>query len=288
MTIKYFRTTIYLVCIVFLAAGCLPRSTESNSLQIAEPVPTLHLIFMEDQSQEEISVISRVEPATFTREPQERQATATEEITPTISPTVLPTATPTFAPTSTPTLENLPTVVVYDETLNENWSLVASSGIEFVLQKRGISQSGTYSMAITPLQDYGTLAFTVRFASKEVYLREQTLGVRFWLYTGEAVVETDDLSVSVVGSNEVPYWKWNDQSVTNIYEPLFSETRLYDLDFNQAIPPDTWVQVEVWLDELEFDPVYQYVTGIFIKTGEDFRNTIYIDQVELVQTPGSP
>ena len=55
--------------------------------------------------------------------------------------------------------------------------------------------------------------------------------------------------------------------------------------FNDAIPPDTWVQVEVWLDELLFDPEYKYVTGIYIKNGEDFRDTIWIDQVELVTTP---
>ena len=138
---------------------------------------------------------------------------------------------------------------------------------------------------MTPTRDYGNLAFTVKFGTKETYLREKTLGVRFWLYSGDATIGTQDLAVSVVGSNKYPYWVWNDSSVTNDNDPVFSETRLQYLGFNDAIPPDTWVQVEVWLDELLFDPEYKYVTGIYIKNGEDFRDTIWIDQVELVTTP---
>jgi hypothetical protein len=197
-----------------------------------------------------------------------------------------PDETPTPSPTATP--EILPTVLIYDDNLNNNWYLSTSQGIKYYLQNKTIAHNGSYAMALTPTRDYGNLVFTVKANSKDVYLREQTLGIRFWLYTGEATVGTDDLIVSVIGSNKYPYWRWNDTSVTNENDPTFPETRLYYLDFNDAIPPQTWVQVEVWLDKLVDEPEYTYVTGIVIKNGVDFRDTIYIDQVELVKTPGSP
>jgi hypothetical protein len=91
----------------------------------------------------------------------------------------------------------------------------------------------------------------------------------------------------VLGSNSYTYWLANDTSVptdttVTVEAPLFSETRLYDLHINRAIPPGTWVQVVVWLDDLIYDPEYTYVTGMYIKNNKGFLNTFYIDQVNLL------
>lgn len=51
------------------------------------------------------------------------------------------------------------------------------------------------------------------------------------------------------------------------------------------IPADTWVNVVVWLNKLEFDPPYQYVTGFYLKSDVDFRSTYYLDQVALIMAP---
>jgi hypothetical protein len=71
--------------------------------------------------------------------------------------------------------------------------------------------------------------------------------------------------VTVLGSNSYTYWVEDDISVKSIYEPVFSETRLYYLGVNRTIPPNTWVKVELWLDERIYDPDYRYVTGFYIK-----------------------
>ncbi len=273
-----------------LTFGCLPGRADNNTPPIKEPTPTLHPFFVEGQLSSNITTLRVVQPAP-TFEPLPTEA-AIESITPTPdvdeqSAVATPSPTVTVTPAATATPEILPTVTIYDETLNKNWSISTSSGVNYVLQKRTATHNGTYAIAMTPTRDYGNLAFTVKFGSSEVYLRDETVGVRFWLYSGDATIGLQDLAVSVVGSNENPYWKWNDSSVTNVHEPVFSETRLQYLGFNNAIPPKTWVQVEVILDNLQFDPTYKYVTGIYILNGEDFRDTIYIDQLELVKTPGS-
>ena len=41
----------------------------------------------------------------------------------------------------------------------------------------------------------------------------------------------------------------------------------------------------LWLDELEFEPDYEYVTGFYIKNNEGFLGTFYIDQVSLLVLP---
>jgi hypothetical protein len=41
----------------------------------------------------------------------------------------------------------------------------------------------------------------------------------------------------------------------------------------------------VWLDDLEFDPPYRYVTGFYLKNDIGFRNTYYVDQVALLLAP---
>jgi hypothetical protein len=281
---------IFALVLLFLAAGCSPGNTESGATRIIEPTPTLHPFFTEGLNASKVNTKNIVELIPTASLPPPTESKPAEEAmvseTPVPSSTATPRATATPSATSTPVI--LPTITIYDDTLNGNWSLVASSGVRYAIQNKTAAHNGKYAIAVTPTRDFGKLAFTVKFGSDEIYLRDETLGVKFWLYSGEATVGPGDLAVSVIGSNEIPYWKWNDTSVTNDHEPIFSETRLYDLEFNDAIPPKTWVQVEVWLDELQFDPIYKYVTGINILNGEGFRDTIYIDQVELVKTPGSP
>jgi hypothetical protein len=311
-----------MILLVFLA-GCMSVRARSADMATPLPTPTLNAVFVPAQPEStadpltlttstkvdlfasadtslssptaDTSVIAIGVDQTATLDstpsaPAGGDATVpaqSDQATPTPSDPLTPMPDDTATPVATPTPAILPTVTIYDETLNGNWSLVTSSGVKYVLQNRTNVHSGTYSIALIPTKDYGNLAFTVKFGSKEAYLRDQTLGVRFWLYSGDATVGTEDLAVSVVGSNDYAYWKWNDTSVTNTQDPVFPETRLYYLGFNNAIPPNTWVQVEVWLDDLQFEPQYKYITGISIKNGEGFRDAVYIDQLELVKKPES-
>lgn len=173
-------------------------------------------------------------------------------------------------------------VDIFDERLNTNWSLDYSHGMEYDLKNTTPVHNGVKSISLTPMRDFGQLFFTVTKGTQETYYRSDVIGVRFWLNSGEGEIATSDIGVSVEGSNRYPYWVLNDQSVEKIQDPLFPEMRLYYLDINSTIPPDTWVQIELWLDNLPYEPKYEYVTGIRIITDKGFENTIYIDQVELV------
>jgi hypothetical protein len=196
-------------------------------------------------------------------------------------------AMPTAAPAATATSQPLEEIPIYDEVLNKNWSLANSDGMAFDLTEDRAVSHGSVAAAITPTKDFGRLFFTVRKQSTAAYLRERVLGVRFWLNGGPRGVRTGDLAVTVVGSNKYSYWVEDDTSVKvtgrvtqNL--PLFSETRLYYLGINRDIEPNTWVEVELWLDDNKYDPDYTYVTGVYIKNDEGFRSPFYIDRVSLI------
>jgi hypothetical protein len=146
-----------------------------------------------------------------------------------------------------------------------------------------VAYNGRHSLAVSPEAPGGRLIFAVVPDAEEAYLRDNVLAVRFWLYSGDDYVGTEDLSVTILGSNEFPYWVEGDDSVqVDDSLPTFSQTRLYFLNVEEDIPPETWIQIEVWLDDLIFDPDYHYVTGVVIENDEDFLRTFYIDDLELV------
>jgi hypothetical protein len=196
-----------------------------------------------------------------------------------MSHTLVPTQTHTPLP---PTPEN-PVVIraIYADELDLGWSTQNSEGGDIDLQATLFSYQGSDSIAFTPEIDFGSILFSVEESNPEPYLRSQVIGFSFWVYCETDYIGSGDLAVTVTGSNQYPYWIPTDDSVTNRFDPIFSETRLYFLGYNSDIPPKTWAEVSVVLDDLIYDPVYTYVTGLLIKSDEDFRNTVYIDQVDI-------
>lgn len=188
-----------------------------------------------------------------------------------------------------------PEVVIYDDQLHPSWSIEQSAksainlaATDLNFQSLDLQQehnSGATAIAVTPQADYGTLFFTVRPESGAVYQRQSVLGVSFWLNSGSSGIGPADLAVAVVGSNAFPYWTPDDQSVFPDKKGAFSETRLYFLKINRTIPPHTWLNLVVWLNDLQYDPVYQYVTGFYLKNDVGFRGTYYLDQVALLMAP---
>ena len=183
-------------------------------------------------------------------------------------------------------------VMIYDDELDANWTVEQSTDVRANLwdtthwfQKLHPQldlNSGSTAIAVSPQADYGSLFFTVRPESTTAYKRADLLGVSFWLNSGSTTLGTDDLAIAVIGSNQQPIWSAVDNSVFADQSGAFSETRLYFLQINRAIPANTWVNIIVWLNELEYDPVYQYVTGFYIKNDMGFRDTYYIDRVTLI------
>lgn len=273
-----FKLIVLNFIVVCLAAGCTADVGGVAQPAVLAETPTVHHVFAgvgETVDQPESIPLPAGTP---TKAPLFEPATMPTpfSVTESVEITQLPT------PTARPTIATR-IVTIYDEALNENWTLENSFDVEYELSEGLASYNGRFSLAFTPQAGYGNLMFTVAPGSEEEYLRQDVLAVQFWLYSGDDYVETDDFLVSIVGSNEYSYWVEGDDSVVvNDSRPTFPSTRLYFLNVEEDIPPDTWIQIEVWLNDLIYDPDYQYVTGIIIKNDEDFLRTAYVDEVSLI------
>jgi hypothetical protein len=171
---------------------------------------------------------------------------------------------------------------IFRDSVHSDWSLQNSDAISYRLVEGTLPYSGTAALAMTPTADYGTLFFTVREGAAQAYPRRQIERVVFWIYSPDYPLNLDSLAVTIVGSNIYPHWVKGDNSVENEVWPIFSETRFEFLGFNRPIPANTWAEVEIWLDNLIYDPTYEWVTGFYIKNDEGFYDTVFIDDLHLV------
>lgn len=245
-----------------IVVGCGSGEVEPSANNPEVPTPTTHPIFGADGGGSSVSEdLSDVFASDTETEPE----SDTTEI-----PAQIPTKIDSF--------------FIYNDGLSPSWDIENSQGMEYVLQDETYAYSGENAIAVTPREDFGELYFTVSGESARQFPRERVLGVNFWIYGGEEYIGTADLAVAVVGSNESSSWELGDESVENPGDgqPTFSETRLYFLGINRDIPPETWVNVEVWLDELQYDPIYEYVTGFYIKNDEGFGQTFYVDDIRIM------
>jgi hypothetical protein len=255
---------IVIVCLVLgigLLVGC---STDQPEISVAESTdyvtPTTHPFFADREEGADNDDFPS-SPATMTPAPAVNATTS--------------------QPTPSPGKEIK--YVVYDELLDSNWGLDNSYGTEYRLGDETIAHHGIHSIAVTPRENYGALLFTVREDSDIQYPRDKVTGISFWLYSGDDVIETDDLLVQVQGSNSQPFWTEDDNSAgVDGQDPEFSATRLYYLDITNTIPPETWVKVEMLLENQVFDSDFEYLTGFAVFNDEMFLRTYHIDEVELI------
>lgn len=263
-----------------MVVGCTVTFGKTKTQETLEPVPTVHNVFgvSDDGNTSENS------DSTAGSDSLASSTDSTEDSLPVISmtKTIRPTLPPLPTLTPRPTIQKR-IITVYGDMLNENWSLENSRQVEYELENTSYSYSGTNSLAFKPKAEYGDLFFTLNESSNETYLRDDVLAVRFWLYGDEDIIETDDFAVSVVGSNDFPYWVEGDNSVmVQDSGPVFPETRLHFLNIENDIPSNTWVLVEVWLNDLIYEPQYEYVTGFLLKNDQDYFFSTYIDEVEIL------
>jgi hypothetical protein len=172
--------------------------------------------------------------------------------------------------------------VIYDDGLVAGWTVEHSVGVKYDLADTTHAFAGSNAIAITPTEDFGALFITLSAAATQSYPRDAVLGIGFQLNAGSKTIAARDLAVTIVGSNALKYYAPDDKSVNLNGLNFFSETRLYFLDVNRSLTPETWVEIVVWLNELPYDPDYANVTGIYIKSDAGFRQTYYIDKVMLI------
>lgn len=275
---------VWMILLAGAMFGCRPGELLATPVSIPQPTPTGHALFSDSQQPEPTSTV------------QEGSAVQPQSA-PTVAPFFQPIedlpqlfslgagARPTQLPARTPQVaSDIPTktLSIYEDSLSQNWSVLQEGELEVDLAVASPVHRGQSALKATPNEDFAKLIFAVKPTSSEQYLRSQVLGVSFWINSGEGFIDLEDLGVAVVGSNAYPYYLAGDSSVTNRYDPVFSETRLYYLNFNRSIPPNTWVEVQVWLDELIYDPIYTYLTGFYIKNDVAFTQTYFIDDVKLI------
>ncbi|MEF3273678.1 MAG: hypothetical protein K6356_04650 [Chloroflexus sp.] len=263
----YVRLGCLILCCFVILTGCsrrLPMATPAATY----PTPTIAPFFQEH-------------PTATPFVPQ-----------PTSTPLPAP---PPLTPTAAATNEtsNLRVVPVYRDTLSAGWSIEQSALLSsLVLTQTRVVALGKAAIAVTPSESTGVLFFTLTPNSGIELRRDQVAALRLRLSGGDTPIANDAMTIAIVGSNRVPYWQADDNSVTldgrvtNSTEPLFPETRLYFLGLNRAIAPGEWAEIYVWLDDLIYEPEYTYVTGFYLKTSSDLVPQYYVDQIEwLVHDP---
>ncbi|MCS6887620.1 hypothetical protein [Chloroflexus sp.] len=264
------RLAYCLLCLLIALTGCGRRLTIDPATAVA-PTPTIAPFF-----QERPTATPFVPPPTRTPLPTRPPATAT-------------------AVTGSNDVSNLQVVPVYRDTLSAGWSVANSALLSSLsLTQTNVVALGRAAIAVTPSESTGTLFFTLTRESGIELRRERVAALRLRLSGGNTPIANDAMTISVVGSNRVPYWEPNDDSVTlegrvtNSTEPLFPETRLYFLGLNRAIAPGEWAEIYVWLDDLIYEPEYTYVTGFYLKTSSDLVPQYYVDQVEFLVRAQAP
>lgn len=201
--------------------------------------------------------------------------------------------------------ERLLVANIYSDSVEGDWLLTGSPNSDWVEQDNNQIHLGDYALAAKLSQPGDHLFFHVAENAQGQYHRDRVYGFGFWLYSGTEEIAPDDLSIIVAGSNVYPYWRADDDSLDAQEVLTFSGRRLYGLDFTRPLPPNTWIQVEVILDELSYDPLYltesettaaseeddeefiidpnyEYVTGFYIEAVGHLAQTIYIDDVQIL------
>ena len=206
-------------------------------------------------------------------------------ITSTPYPTRLPTATYTPIPTPLPTKQPPPPIVLYDDTLNKDWELRYST-IPYDIEYGEHVYAGTKAILLQPKVGRQRLFFTVKENASRQYLRDDILGLTFQLQGREAGVGPKDWGVFIVGSDQYPYYRLDDNSIDYAgYDPVDLITALEFLGINSTIPQNEWVWITDWLNERIFDPPSQYIVGFFIMNDDEYLKDIVIDEINLELYP---
>jgi hypothetical protein len=218
---------------------------------------------------------------------------------PTTDPSRLTTV-PTLEPTAQPTIENIEPVIpipstvisltLFDDSLSPFLELETSPDMTYIEEDDTAFHIGDSSLSLTG-EDGSFLSFQVLSSSQERFLRDRVLGLSFWLSSGEYELEVGQLLVEIYGSNDFSYWVEGDTSALIDLE-TFSGKLIYGLELNRSLAPETWVRIEILLDNLVYDPnfdeepiediIYDYVTGFAIQFAQGFSGTIYLDNIQLL------
>lgn len=194
------------------------------------------------------------------------------------APIVAATAMPAADPTGGDTAE----LFLFDDRLAPEWTLNNSWGVVVDDASANSTHSGARAIAVTPEQGYGGLFFNVDALSTAGFRRSRFLGVRFWINPGDHPLPADSLALGLVGSDDFPYWSRETSAAPQQNVPFSSEIPLTHLGLSGDLPANSWTAVELWFQQLDDQPTYQYLVGLYLKNSADLSQTYYVDDVALV------
>lgn len=208
----------------------------------------------------------------------------TETPTPTALPTAMPTASPMPLPAVTASQALTTTIpprlaeialrhTVFNERLNLNWSLENSVDTAYAVDSSHTAYQDGLTLAVSPETDFGKLQFTLREDTGVEIQRNRVVGVRFWVYGHDDVIEPGSLRVQIQGSQKNSYWTAEDNITNNTS---------HFIDIDTAVPPRAWVKVEFYINSQLLDNEMAYLTGFSIHNNEGFLQTYFIDGVQLL------
>lgn len=269
--------------IMMAATGLLvacSAMTNSEALPDSQvfPTPTTHFLLQADPPISTLDSPVSVSGAPTIASAFRISASATPA--PIATPTAIPKLTQTPLPQATQSqFFNLP---VYEDALSPNWEVQQDTNVRIDLKSSSEVYRGHTAISFTPRRNSdATLFVTVSDQSKEEYRRDQVAKLSFWLYSPKTLLYLDQFFITFVGSERIPYWSPEDQKVAN-YLSVFPRISLDKLGFDRAVPADTWVMVEIDLDEVRaLAPEYQYLTGISFQSATDRTHPLLLDDISL-------
>ena len=217
---------------------------------------------------------------------------ATQLATPTQRPTQTPlmtTATPVAISTTLPPINEIDFVAVpvFIDSLSSDWSIENSSRVDYAFAKSTTLLGEGTALRFTPTDEEAVAYFSLNESGANDFPRSAVFGVSFSVNGGSSWLRGRDVGIAIVGSNENDYWIPGDTSVESPFnlDPVFSETGLHFLGIDGSIPPQNWVPLEIFLDDLMFDPVYENVIAFYFKFAPDLRDPVYIKDIQILLLP---
>lgn len=196
---------------------------------------------------------------------------------------------PTRLPSLTPnpaiplfSLRDAGKVTIYSDGFNPNWFFTTTQGEDANPRSRILVYNGLFSLAITPQKSGSHVFFLVQTNSEQVYPRAQVHGFQFRLNPGTHPLPISDLSVSILGNQEQVEIRDPLTLGESLDQFIFTDAYVYIPDANPSIPPNTWTEVVVWLDDPISAPEFDYITGLSIRRQEAFMQTFFLDDVQLI------
>lgn len=287
------RIKIFLVewCIcMLLLAGCQNTPSISTQAPDSPSLPTVHPVFNVIPTMT-TNPLPTFAP-TYTIGPTATDMALEDELPPVLEETPESQApTQTQTPQATPARDNpsgelvLVDIPIYSDQTNSNWILHSGAGVFYVFQEAMEVHDGKYVFGLTFQKDDGYFDFHVRQGTTTEFLRDDTYGVHFWIYSVSQPLARRDIGVGIYGSNDVPHMSSNDASVDQTqFDPFFGNNEdAYLIGLNRDLPANTWIEIELPLDSLEYDTNYTYITGIRFRNNSGFKGKILIDNLSLLQ-----